>query len=294
MELAQIEAFLAVAEAGSITRASVRLHLSQPAVSAQVKALEETLGLALFARTARGMRLTSAGRTLRSRAEQLLEARSALLETARALRSAPGTLRFGVNANTRPEPVTALIRALVDAFPTLELSLHHGDSHEIAAGLREGRLDAGLVQGFLPAPVDLHTALVSSFAPCVVTTPALAAEVLRDGAPDWSKLAERTWACPAADACCRGPLEALFVQEGFRPRRIVEVDRQNASRALLGAGIEVGVLHDDRVDDDALVRVWTAPRRVSVQLAVLARRRREPLLEGVMALVNTSSSAEAA
>jgi DNA-binding transcriptional LysR family regulator len=64
MELYQLRSFAAVAELGHLTRASERLHISQPAVSAQIKALEDELGVALFERVSSGMVLTSAGRKL--------------------------------------------------------------------------------------------------------------------------------------------------------------------------------------------------------------------------------------
>jgi DNA-binding transcriptional LysR family regulator len=74
MELYQLRSFVAVAEAAHLTRASEKLHVSQPAVSAQIKALEDELDLALFERTSSGMVLTSAGRRLLADAEKVLAA----------------------------------------------------------------------------------------------------------------------------------------------------------------------------------------------------------------------------
>ena len=74
MELYQLRSFAAIAELGQLTRAAEKLHVSQPAVSAQLKALEEKLGLTLFERTASGMVLTAPGARLLAEAEKVLTA----------------------------------------------------------------------------------------------------------------------------------------------------------------------------------------------------------------------------
>ncbi|HET9763875.1 MAG TPA: LysR family transcriptional regulator, partial [Casimicrobiaceae bacterium] len=72
MELSQLRAFVEIAKAGQLTRAAERLHLSQPALSGQLKALEEGLGISLFERTSTGMTLTPGGRSLLAEAERIL------------------------------------------------------------------------------------------------------------------------------------------------------------------------------------------------------------------------------
>ena len=74
MELYQLRSFAAVAEAGHLTRASEKLHISQPALSAQIKALEDELGVALFERTPSGMTLTTAGQRLLPEATKVVTA----------------------------------------------------------------------------------------------------------------------------------------------------------------------------------------------------------------------------
>ena len=79
MELYQIRAFVAVAELGHLTRASERLHVSQPALSGQIKALESRLDLKLFERAPSGMLLTAAGKNLLPRAIEALAAADAFM-----------------------------------------------------------------------------------------------------------------------------------------------------------------------------------------------------------------------
>src|SRR5262245_27783713 len=85
MELYQLRSFAAVAELGHLTRAAEKLHISQPALSAQIKALEDELGVALFERTPSGMLLTPAGQTLLPEAAKVVSAAVALRTQAKAI-----------------------------------------------------------------------------------------------------------------------------------------------------------------------------------------------------------------
>ena len=80
MELYQLKTFVTVADEGNLTRAAQRLHISQPAVSAHVKALESELGVNLFERTPKGMRLTGDGEVLKAQAERALAEVEGILE----------------------------------------------------------------------------------------------------------------------------------------------------------------------------------------------------------------------
>src|ERR1700687_874671 len=88
MELSQVETFMAVATFGGFHRAADALHISQPAVSARIKALEQSLGASLFARSRSGLTLSEAGRILRPYAEELLHTASLAAQAVHDLKPA--------------------------------------------------------------------------------------------------------------------------------------------------------------------------------------------------------------
>ncbi len=91
MSLAQLEYFVAVAEEGNVGRAAARLHLSQPPLSRQIRSLEDELGVPLFQRTSRGVRLLPAGATLLPRARAILADVASLAAMAGAVRRRSGS-----------------------------------------------------------------------------------------------------------------------------------------------------------------------------------------------------------
>jgi len=144
MDIYQLKTFVRVARSGSITRASEELFLSQPAVSAHIKSLEDELGMALFERNARGMALTTAGEQLLPKAELLLQMHQSLLADAKALRAGiSGRLRLGSNRAPSAPLLGKLLTRLGETLPDVEIVLEYGSSAEILDSLDKGELDAG-------------------------------------------------------------------------------------------------------------------------------------------------------
>ena len=118
MELYQLRTFAMVAEVGNLTRAAERLHTSQPAVSAHIKALEAELGLSLFERTPKGMQLTPAGAALKAKAAAALSAADAVRFEAKRLKDElTGTLRLGLHIDPQYLRVADLLTVLGRAHP---------------------------------------------------------------------------------------------------------------------------------------------------------------------------------
>lgn len=148
MDLKQLRYFVAVAEEGHITRAAERLGMQQPPLSAQIKAIEGTIGVHLFKRKPRGVELTEAGRELLHEAKAILaRLERAVLRTQRTARGEMGRLRVAI-APTAPfhKLVPRAIRNFSKAYPLVALTLEEGLSHDAADGLINERLDVAFVR----------------------------------------------------------------------------------------------------------------------------------------------------
>jgi molybdate transport repressor ModE-like protein len=287
MEIHQLRTFVAVAREGSITRASERLGLSQPAVSAHIKAIEDTLGVALFERTPRGMALTADGQRLLAKAEHTLGAHQELLDEAKRIKgSLTGKLRLGTASNSSTEALGRLLTTLAERCPEVDVALQHGTSLEVLSGLRSGSLDAGFYNEAGEPDVELTTIEVARFSTYLAAPPGIVAGTQP---LDWAALAELTWIYPTASSCCGHAAESLFEQHRIRPKRIMSVDRGSVTRTLIAGGVGVGLLHDDAAKDaqakGEVELVCEAPKLTRVLFAHLASRTQDPVLSAASAIV---------
>lgn len=146
MELHQLQAFAAVARERSFTRASLRLHLTQPAVTRAVAALEAELRTRLFDRLGRTVQLTPSGETLIRYAERVLqltkEAQDAVsdIETGSA-----GRLSVGASSTLATYLLPPLLARFRGAHPAVDIGIHTGISARIRSRVRNGAADVGLV-----------------------------------------------------------------------------------------------------------------------------------------------------
>ena len=153
MELNHLQSFIAVARLGHLTRAAETLHLSQPALSGQIKALEENLGVTLFERSSSGMSLTTSGRRLLEDAQRVIEAVQQLEHAAQRLRGrTTGTIKIGTVLDPSILQVGELLSLAFERHPQLELELHQVLSSDALVGVRNGTLDASFYFGRRPEP----------------------------------------------------------------------------------------------------------------------------------------------
>ncbi|MEZ4410296.1 MAG: LysR family transcriptional regulator [Polyangiales bacterium] len=289
MDLYQLKTFVTVAREGSVTRASEALHLSQPAVSAHIKAMEDTLGLSLFERTPCGMSLTADGRRLLSKAEQTLAAHQELLAEANRTKGELGSAPTRRGTNASHEAVGRLLTALAARHPAVEVELKHKPSQEVLAALRGGAIDAGFYNEPATPDPDLAVVEVARFTTLVVAAPGLvSARPLA-----WESLAALPWIYPTEAACCGHAARSLFAAHRFTPSRVVSADRQDITRALVASGLGVGLLHDDtaRAAERAgeVEVLYETDTPVRVLFAHLASRAHDPLLAAATSILRAKS-----
>jgi LysR family transcriptional regulator, benzoate and cis,cis-muconate-responsive activator of ben and cat genes len=147
VELRHLRYFVAVAEAENVLRAATqKLHVSQPAVSRQIRDLEDELGVQLFERTGKSVRLTDAGFLFLKEARTILERTDEAVRSVRAFAQAGETeLHVAYTPALRAQIVSPTLRAFQREMPKVHVKLHDLSNEKIVTGLRDGRLELAFI-----------------------------------------------------------------------------------------------------------------------------------------------------
>lgn len=152
MELRHLRYFTAVAEEENVSRAALKLHVSQPALSRQIRDLEDELGFLLLERSAKSVRLTEAGRAFLTEARAVLQRAEDAVKTAREIATGGrGELHVGYAPTLTARFLPQTLRAFQAAFPKIRVRLNDLSTEEMLAGLREGKLQIAFVVRLAPS-----------------------------------------------------------------------------------------------------------------------------------------------
>lgn len=237
----------AVAETGSITGAARVLGCSQPAVSQQLKRLEQRLGMTIVERVGRGVRLTEAGNILARHAktvDRALRAASEEIAALAGLRS--GHVRLAAFPSASSMLVPDLLARLAREHPGIGVAFVEAEPPEAVAAVRSGEADVAITFSYPGDPDDPHhesaiglQVLPLGVDPMRVVLPADHPQARRDAVSLVDLRSERWIAgCPR----CRGHLLGLCRASGFEPVIAHETDNAIAVTALVAAGLGVALL----------------------------------------------------
>ncbi|MFE6165262.1 LysR family transcriptional regulator [Streptomyces sp. NPDC056486] len=242
MQFQQLLYFVAVAETRHFTRAAEQVHVSQPSLSQQVRALEKELGAELFSRARGNIALTDAGEALLPLARRILaDADTARIEVQELAQLRRGRIRLGATPSVCTGLLPDVLRAFHDRHPGIQLLLEESGSHDLVRELARGALDLAVVVLPLPSP-----------SPALTTVELLREDLVVVSSPDAPKFGGRT--VRVADlqrerlvmfrhgydlreltvAACRA--------EGFEPEFAVEGGEMDAVLGFVQAGLGVAVV----------------------------------------------------
>lgn len=242
MELNQLKTFVTVAEEKHLTRAAERLFTSQPAVSAQLKSLEETLGVRLFERTPKGMILTPSGEALLTKAQSILQEANNLISEAKSIQGQVlGEVRVGVNSDFEFLRIPTLLGQCAQDYPGLKLSFEHSMSPDIIMDIRKGKLDSGFFFGPCKS-ADLHIVELEQIQTAIVAPKSWVSKI-EHATPE--ELAELPWIYTTKRCPFYVLKEAIFNVSKVVPVKTVFVDNEEAIRALIKAETGISLLRED-------------------------------------------------
>ena len=291
MDLTLLRAFVTVAREVNLTRAATHLHLTQPAVSLQIKHLQETLGVTLFTRTSHGLVLTRDGQALLPHAERALAAAGDVQRAAAALRhEVRGRLRIGTILDPAFLRLGGFLRQLVETWPQIETALRHGMSGWVLDQVRARELDVGYYIGQpAPDPDIFHTITLTRFQYRVLAPAGWKDRV--KGARDWRALATLPWIWTPPASAHNRLLSGLFEAAHAKPVKVAEVDQEPSMLDLVKSGVGLTLARDATALAEAHAHALTIVEGVTVPTELtfitLAARRDEPAIAAALKAIET-------
>lgn len=243
MELYQIRAFVTVARLGHVTKAAEALCVTQPAVTAQLKGLESSLGVALFDRSTGKLSLTRAGEQLQPLAEALLACGNQLQGAARRMQ---GELTGRIALGMPGEPADfmrlgALVAGVQRDLPLVELVTRAGPVGALLDQVRAGTLTAALSISVNP-PRDLQWQSLRSVCYRVAVPQRLAPEMQRGG---WRVLATLPWVDGGVESHIHQLLRGLFEQQGLTPNIVLRSEDTHSLDLMVREGNGCALLREE-------------------------------------------------
>lgn len=241
VNLRQLRYFVAVAEEMSFRRAAARIHITQPPLSRQIRALEDRLGTALFERSGRTISLTSKGEIFLGEAREMLRHSESLMTQFRLLDASQEELRLGITTVVDASVFSWLEPEFAARFPGVRLQVKRQISALSIRGINEGQLDAGLIG--LPSRTEGLTVARLFDEPMVVGLSAAHPSAkrrrlaLRDLAADSLYWFDRKQN-PAYHEHC----ERLFARHNFKPARLIEPADYHVLLSMLAEGRGVALI----------------------------------------------------
>jgi DNA-binding transcriptional LysR family regulator len=271
MEIRQLRAFVAIAETRTFTAAAQRVHVTQAAISMQIRQLEQEVGIPLFIRTPRRVVLTEAGEHLLERAQLILrEHDAARAELAELAGAEHGRIRLGsasgmVSADTLP----VILRRMQKLYPQAEVTVTSGTSEELVRKILAGEAD----MAFVSLPVEarnVDTELLSRDQLVAIASPRhpLAAQRVISA----FALAQEKLILGERGGNTRRLIDQFFADAGLKPTVTMELSRQAAIKNMVAADMGVGIVPLSTAREDVergrLVRWWIEGARINWELGV--------------------------
>ena len=278
----QIECFLAVARLGNVSRAAEEMYLTQPTLTARIKALEDEVGDQLFVRTSRGMRLTEAGRELMPFAERCLGALDEGKQRLRELRGASGgRLTLGTSPGVSTYALPAILERFTAAHPRVAVSVRTGHSEDILEMVLKEDVHLGIAREVSHPDVE-SLALYEDELVLVVDPQHRFTE---KGSAGIAEVGDEQLVMFDHASSYYELTQSMFRNAGIREVRKIELDNIEAAKRMVEHRLGVAFLPRTAVVRSvaaghlSLIEVEDAPE---IQRPIVALRRRDVPLTGTI------------
>ena len=251
MDLANLNAFIAIAETGSFSEAAERLHLTQPAVSKRIAGLEQQLDVRLFDRLGREVNLTEAGRALLPRAYQIL---NVLDDTRRALTNlngeVSGRLTLATSHHIGLHRLPPLLRAFTRSFPQVALDIQFLDSEVAYEEILHGRAELAVITLAPESREPVHAVPVWDDPLDFVAAPEH--PLARNGAVTLADVALHPAVFPGGNTFTHHIVNNLFAAQGLTPNIGMSTNYLETIKMMVSIGLAWSVLPRTMLDEQVV------------------------------------------
>jgi DNA-binding transcriptional LysR family regulator len=271
VEIRQLRAFMAIAESGTFTAGALRVHITQAAISMQIRQLENELGARVFVRAPRHVILTEAGEHLLQRARQILREHDAAVDEIAELAGAErGRLRIGsASAMILTDPLPKILKELRRQHPAAEVAVISGTSEALVDQILAGELDIA----FVSLPVDvrgIQTERLSEDQLVAIASPRH--KLAKQRTISAYTLAGEKLILGERGGNTRRLIDQFFAQAGVSLHVAMELSRQAAIRRMVEEDMGVGIVPlqsvKEEVEKGKLVRWWIEGAEINWQLGL--------------------------
>jgi LysR family transcriptional regulator, low CO2-responsive transcriptional regulator len=273
MDFDQLETFLEVARHSSFSRAAERRFRTQPAISSQIRSLEEEVGAKLFDRSGGKVALTGAGKVFQEYAEQTLQARKAMLVTVAEMERVPrGEIVVGANEATCLHILPEVFAGFKKQYPEVGVQISRLERAKILESIIDNSVDFGIVS----VPVDdKRLTVVNIHRDELVIIVPPDHPLSRKKQASVAEVAQFPLLLPKVGRT-RDALETLFDDRRLKPRIAMELDSSELLKRFVAADVGVGFIARSNVIEDAragtLAMVAMADASIRRDLALVFRK----------------------
>jgi DNA-binding transcriptional LysR family regulator len=263
MDFDQLQTFLEVARHASFSRAAEKRFRTQPAISSQIRAVEEEVGAKLFDRSGGKVCLTAAGKAFQRYAEEALEARNAMLNSLAEMEHVPrGAITVGANEGTCLHILPEVFAEFKQRYPDVSVNIKRADYANVLESVTDNSVDFGVVS--LPVKDNrLTVVLIHQDELVVIAPPNHPLGRLKSASV--GELAKYPLVMPKAGHT-RDALDDLFRERRLKPNYSMELDSSELLKRFVAAGVGVGFISRSNVQEDVRAGFLTAIPMPDAQL----------------------------
>ena len=295
MEIRQLRAFVAIAESGTFTAGALRVHVTQAAISMQIRQLETEIGAKVFVRAPRHVILTEAGEQLLRRARHILREHDAALDEIAELAGAErGRLRIGsASAMVLTEQLPSILKELRKQHPAAEIAVTSGTSEVLVDQILAGEVDVA----FVSLPVDVRgikTERLSQDQLVAIASPRH--KLSKQKTISAYTLAGERLILGERGGNTRRLIDQFFAQAGVTLHVAMELSRQQAIKRMVEEDMGVGIVPlqsvKEEVDKGRLIRWWIEGAQINWELGIaqLSNGYDSPIMQKFVALAHKNFS----